>query len=159
MGGRVYTVQFENVSVSAIQDFFEIRPASNKPVDIIGLFLSQAGAADVGDAQEECLRIAIIRGFTSSGSGGSTPTPAPVKRTDAAAGFAAETNNTTVATTGTTVQTHSDSFNVRIGYQNWWPPGTETDCTATDTSVVVRLIAAPADAILLTGTLYVQENG
>ena len=70
---RIYTVQFDNVSVSAAQDLFEITPADDKPVDIVGLFLSQTGVADVGDAAEELLPVQIIRGFTTSGSAGSAP--------------------------------------------------------------------------------------
>lgn len=157
MQGRVYTVSFAAVSLSAAQDLFEITPADDKPVEIIGLFLSQTGVADVGDAAEEMLRLEIIRGFTASGSGGSSPTPAPVKRIDAAAGFAAEVNNTTLANTGTGVIIHEDAFNVRAGYANWWPEGTEPDASQANTTIVVRLVAAPADAITVSGTLYVRE--
>jgi hypothetical protein len=155
---RTYTVQFDNVSVSAAQDLFEISPADDKPVSIVGLFLSQTGVADIGDAAEECLPVQIIRGFTSSGSGGSAPTPTPVDGVDTAAGFAAEVNNTTVATTGTTTTLHSDNFNVRVGYQNWWPEGTEPQASQANTTIVVRLTRAPADAITLSGTLYVRER-
>ena len=155
---RTYTVQFDNVSVSAIQDLFELTPADDKPVEIVGLFLSQTGVADVGDANEECLPVQIIRGYTSSGSGGSAPTPSVIKGVDTAAGFAAEVNNTTPATTGTAVILHSDNFNVRVGYQNWWPEGTEPFASQANTTMVVRLTRAPADAITLSGTLYVRES-
>lgn len=157
MQGRIYTVSFAAVSLAAAQDLFEITPADDKPVEIVGLFLSQTGVADVGDAAEEMLRIEIIRGYTASGSGGSAPTPAPVKRIDAAAGFAAEVNNTTLANTGTAVIIHEDAFNVRAGYANWWPEGTEPDASQANTTIVVRLVAAPADAITVSGTLYVRE--
>lgn len=159
MIGRIYTVVFAAVSVSAAQDFFELTPADDKPIEIIGLSLCQTGNADVGDAAEECLRWSIIRGHTTSGSGGSAPTPRPVKRTDAAAGFASEVNNTTIASAGTTVILHEDSFNVRVGQQIWWPPGTEPDASQGDTTIVVRLNSAPADAITLSGTIYVRELG
>lgn len=159
MIGRVYTVQFDNVSVSAIQDLFELIPADDKPIEIVGLFISQTGNSDVGDAAEECLPLQIIRGFTTSGSGGTTPTPVPVKRSDSASGFTAEANNTTVATTGTTATVHSDNFNVRVGYQNWWPENTEPDCSQADSRIVVRLTRAPADAITLSATVYVREFG
>lgn len=157
--GRVYTVVFAAVSVSAAQDLFEITPADDKPVEVVGLMLSQVGNSDVGDAQEETLRFSIIRGHTTGGSGGTAPTPRPVKRTDAAAGFTAEVNNTTIASVGTTVVLHEDGFNVRAGYINWWPPETEPDATQGDTTLLVRLNTAPADAITLSGTLYVRELG
>lgn len=159
MYGRCYTVIFDNVSVSAAQDLFEITPADDKPVEIVGLFLSQTGNSDIGDAAEECLPIQIIRGHTTSGSGGTAPTPRPVDRTDTAAGFTAEVNNTTIASAGTTVTLHADNFNVRVGYQNWWPEGTEPQASQGDTTIVVRMPRAPADAITLSGTLYLREAG
>lgn len=157
MNGRIYTVAFEGVAVTVAADLFEITPADDKPVEIVGMFLSQS--SDVGDAAEEMLRFEIIRGYTSSGTGGTTTTPRPVKRTDAAAGFTAETNNTTAATTGTAVILHADAFNIRSGYQNWWPEGTEPDASQGDTTILVRLMAAPADSLTLSGTLYVREAG
>lgn len=154
---RVYTVEFENVSVSAAQDFFEVTPADDKPCVFKGLFLSQI--SDVGDAAEEILRFRIIRGHTTGGSGGTAPTPTPVKRSDTAAGFAAEVNNTTIASLGSAVNVHSDAFNIRVGYQLWWPDGCEPEVTQADTTMVVRLMAAPADAVTMSGTMYVEERG
>lgn len=151
---RMYTVSFSAVAVTAAQDFFEITPADDKPVEIVGLFLGQT--SDSGDAQDEQLQISIIRGFTSSGSGGSAPTPAPLKANDAAAGFTAEVNNTTVANTGTSVNLHQDAWNVRAGYSNWWIPDTEPHANQGNTTIVVRT-TAPADSITLSGTLYVRE--
>lgn len=153
----VYTVQFDNVSVAAAQDLFEISPADDKPVEIIGLVLSQTGVADVGDAAEELLPVQIIRGHATGGSGGSAPTPVPIRFGAAAAGFASEVNNTTIASTGTTTTVHSDNFNVRAGYCMWFPPGTEPHATQGNTTIVVRMTRAPADAITLSGTLYVRE--
>lgn len=155
--GRIYTVQFDNVSVSAAQDLFEITPADDKPCEIVGLFVSQTGVADVGDAAEENLPIQIIRGHTTGGSGGTAPTPVDANLTGVAAGFTSEVNNTTIASTGTTTTVHSDNFNVRVGYANWWPEGTEPRATQANTTMVVRLTRAPADAITLSGTLYVRE--
>lgn len=159
MSGRVYSVSFENISVNAQVDFFELTPGDDKPVEIVGLFFSQTGNSDVGDAAEELLRFQIIRGHTTGGSGGSAPTPAPIKRSVGASSFTAETNNTTIASAGTGVALHSDAFNVRMGYQNWWPEGLEPEASQADTTLVVRLMAAPADAITLSGTLYVRERG
>ena len=159
MSGRMYTVNFAAVSLSAAQDLFELTPADDKPIEICGLFLSQTGVSDVGDAAEEMLRIEIIRGHTTSGSGGSAPTPVPVKPTAVAAGFSAEVNNTTIAPSGTTTTVHEDAFNVRSGYQFWWPDGAEPGASQANTTLVVRMPGAPADAITVSGTLYVRELG
>ena len=74
MNGRIYSVVFSAVAVSAAQDLFEITPADDKPVEIVGIELGQS--SDAGDAADELLQISIIRGFTTSGSGGTAPTRA-----------------------------------------------------------------------------------
>lgn len=154
---RIYTVPILAVaSPAAIFDAWEIRPADDKPVEIMGLFLGQS--SDVGDANAENLTIRVIRGFTTSGSGGSTPTPSPLNRSDSAAGFSAETMNTTIATTGTTVDLHNDVWNTQAGYPLWLPEGCEWEASQADTSIVIR-ISAPADAITVSGTIYVREQG
>lgn len=151
---RTYAVTFSAVSVSAAQDLFEISPASNKPIEIVGIELGQS--SDAADAQDELLQISIIRGHSSSGSGGSSPTPAPMSPNAAAAGFTAETNNTTAASAGTTATLHTGCWNVRAGYINWFPEDARPAATAGNLSLVVRQ-TAPADAITMSGTLYVRE--
>lgn len=155
MAGRIYSVVFSAVAVSAAQDLFEITPADDKPVEIIGLELGQT--SDAGDAADELLQISIIRGFTASGSGGSTPTPAPLDPIDTAAGFTSEVNNTTVANTGTSVTLWTTTWNVRAGYINWWPPEARPAASQANTTIVVRT-TAPADALTMSGTLYVRER-
>ena len=63
--GRRYAVQFEGTTVSAAVDFFEVFPAANKPIRVLGLMLSQS--SDTGDSQEEILRLRIMRGHTVGG--------------------------------------------------------------------------------------------
>jgi hypothetical protein len=157
MSERAYSVEFENVSVTAAQDFFEVTPADDKPVRVAGLFLSQS--SDVGDAAEEMLRIRIIRGHTTGGSGGAAPTARPMDRSATAAGFAAETNNTTIASAGTGVNLYSDAFNIRSGLQLWFPPECMPEVSQGDVTIVVRLMAAPADALSMSGTLFLLEGG
>ena len=155
MAGRIYSVVFSAVAVSAAQDLFEITPADDKPIEIVGLELGQT--SDSGDADDELLQISIIRGFTASGSGGSTPTPAPLDPIDTAAGFTSEVNNTTVANTGTSVTLWTTTWNVRAGYINWWPPEARPAASQANTTIVVRT-TAPADALTMSGTLYVRER-
>ena len=153
--GRVYAVSFEGVTVTTQVDFFELTPADDKPIAIHGLFLSQS--SDVGDAAEEILRVKIIRGHATGGSGGSAPTPAPLDPADAAAGCAAETNNTTIASTGTAVDLYADAFNIRSGLATIFPPEMRPQASQANTTIVVRLMAAPADSLTMSGTLYFEE--
>lgn len=155
---RMYTVSFENVAVAAAQDFFEITPADDKPVQIFGWNIENVGGtADASDAQEEFWRLAVVRGNTVSGSGGSAPTPQPCLFSDAAAGFAAEANNTTIAnTSGVTIWT--GGMNVRVAPNPFWLPG---ECllgaSQANTTIVLRLLSTPADSIQISGTLWVAE--
>jgi hypothetical protein len=153
---RIYTVQFGSVADTTAADLIELAPADDKPIAIIGLFMSQT--SDFGDAQDELLSYKVIRGFTTSGSGGSAPTPRPLEATDPAAGFTAETNNTVLASTGTEEILHSDAFNVRVGEKLWLPDGFEWRCNQTQTRIVVRLNNAPADSLTMNGTVYVRES-
>lgn len=155
MGRGIYTVAFEGQAVTAQVDFFELQPADDKPVEIVGLFLSQS--SDVGDAAEEILRVEIIRGHTTSGSGGATPTEEPLDPNDGAASFVSETLNTTIASAGTTSILHAEAFNIRSGLQVWFPPECCPKATQANTTIVVRLMAAPADSLTMSGTLYVRE--
>jgi hypothetical protein len=160
MPGRMYTIIFDNVSIAAAQDLFEISPADDKPCRIHALTLCNVGGtADAGDAQEELLRLLIRRGHTTSGSGGTAPTPTPLVAADAAAGFTAKVNNTTLASAGTTVDLHADGWNVRVPYQLIFTPEMRPTVGQGATTLVVRLVNAPADAILCSGTLYVEELG
>lgn len=155
---RIYTCEFEGVAVTAAVDFFELTPADDKPVEIMGIFLGQS--SDLGDAASEILRYRIIRGHTTTGTGGTqAATPRPLNRSGAAAGFTYDSCNTTQATAGTTHNLHSDCFHIAAGLQLWLPEGCEWEASQADTTMVVRLIAAPTDSLTMSGTLYVREQG
>lgn len=154
--GRIYAVTFEGTAVTAQVDFFEITPADDKPVALIGIMLSQA--SDVGDAAEEILRIQVIRAHTTGGSGGSSATPRPVNSTaDAAAGAGAETLNTTIASAGTGIPLFSHAFNIRAGLEHYFPPECRPGANQGDVTIVVRLMAAPTDSLTMSGTLFFEE--
>lgn len=153
--GRMYSVIFENVSVSAAQDFFELTPADDKPIVIHAIYLSQS--SEVGDAMEEFMRVEIVRGHTTGGSGGTAPTPTPLDPAGASAGAAAEVNNTTIASAGTTTVLHAETFNERVGWVFIPTPECRPKASQANTTIVVRLMAAPADAVSMSGTLYFEE--
>lgn len=153
--GRVYTVAFTATAVTASVDLFELSPADDKPLKLLALYLGQT--TEVGDTAEEQLELRIIRGHTTSGSGGSSATPAPLNPADTAAGFAAEVLNTTVASAGTGVTLLADTWNVRAGYCLIFTPEMQPMASQANTTIAVRLISAPADSITITGTLFVEE--
>jgi hypothetical protein len=153
---RIYAANFDAIAVTAAQDFFEIAPPATASVLLHGLMIGQS--TDYGDAQAEGLRLLIIRGATTTGSGGATITPAQAIPGGAAASSTVKRNNTTAATGGTPVTLHADCFNVQSGYQFWWTPETRLIC-APSSRIVVNLPAAPADSITFSATLYFEELG
>jgi hypothetical protein len=76
---------------------------------------------------------------------------------DAAAGFTAEVNNTTVATAGTAINLKALGWNVRVPLREFWPEELWPGVSQADTMIVVRLVVGPADAVSVSGTLYVAE--
>jgi hypothetical protein len=153
---RTYTVEFEDVTVSAAVDLFEFRPATDKPIELVALEIAQN--TELGDAAEEQLRFRIVRGNTTTGTGGATPTPQPSSPGDSAAGFGADSNNTTAATAGTAVNLLSTAFNVRVGY-SWGPVPYGMGFWSSNATgfLVVRLMAAPADALDISATATIIE--
>jgi hypothetical protein len=87
--GRFYSINVAGVAVSAAQDLFEILAGSGKPFYLHEIVVGQT--SDFGDAAAEGLGVRIKRatsGYTS-GSGGSTPTPAKHLTSDSASGATA----------------------------------------------------------------------
>lgn len=152
-----YTAVFQGVAETASQDEFEVQPADDKPVVINNITITQE--TELGDAQEEFARIDVIRGFTASGSsGGSNPTLRPLDRNNTITGGATvEINNTSKATTGTSHILAGDNWNVRTGYYLIPIPESRFSVSQADTTLVIRLNAAPADSITMDGTLYLDD--
>ena len=161
MAGRMYTISFAAVSVTAQQDLFSFKALDDRPVTIHACYISNVGiAADAGDAQEELLRVIIIRGNTTIGSGGSNPTARPLAVLDTAFGPTTNvrTNDTTIISGGTGVILHDDGFNNRVGWVFIPTPEMRIRSNEGDGFVAIQLKSTPTDAILLSGTLYVEEN-
>jgi len=162
--GRLYAFGFQGVALGLTggdQELFYCKPAADKVCQIEGVYLSNVGgSADAGDAQEELARVEMIRlpATVTVGSGGSSvATPSPFLVNDAAAGFTARVNDTTLATTsGTAVPIHSDGWNTRIPYV-WLPPPEHRPMVANAQAIVLRLVTALADDITCDGTMLVRE--
>lgn len=158
--GRFYSVNFSAVSVAAAQDLFELVAPSNAGARVRLHAVSLIQTSDVVAADSEVLRVSVLRysSGSTSGSGGSAPTPTPLESGDPAATFTAEVNNTTVATGGTSATICEDGFNVLAGWQWSLPiPPDRRPAAVNGERMVVRL-SAPADALTLSGTAVVEEG-
>lgn len=153
----IYVASFAAVAVTAAQDVFELTASADSRVVIREIRLGQY--SDAADAQAEMISIQVIRGYTTSGSGGAAVTP--VNLSPVAGALAAvssvERNNTTVAQDGTGVVLLADSFNVMGGFR-YYPVPEERIEVGVSQRLVVR-ITAPADSLTLNGTLVFEEVG
>jgi hypothetical protein len=148
--GLMYAAVFEEVSVSAIQDLFQIAAPSTGSVIVHGCYISQSASET-----SEQLPILVHRGSTD-GSGGTTLTPSPLQVGGAAAESTVEANNTTQSTEGAFV--HAEGFNVLNGWI--WMPTPETRPTLSPSGrLVVELQVAPTAALTMNGVLLFEEVG
>lgn len=156
MLGRKYTIHLAPTAITVAADLVEIDPATDKPVIILGWRLYQT--SDVGDAAEEILGYAWVRGNATSGSGGSAATPAKALTGDAAASATCEVANTTQASAGTAVTVWSGPFNVRAGDIQVLTPDQWFATTGSDL-LCLRLLGAPADSLTIGGSVDILEIG
>ncbi len=157
---RIYSVSYTGTLTLAggDTDLFELTPADDKPIRLRGLILSQT--SELGDAAEESLRISIIRlPLTVTSGNGTAVTPAPIQSPDPAAGFAAEANGATVATTsGTAVTLEESAWNIRMSpLERWWPDENFAPACRQPEALVVRCQSTVADDITIAITAYIEE--
>lgn len=150
--GRVYTVSFTDVSVSAAQDLVEILVPSGGVIEILRVEIGQK--SDYGDSASEGLSWRLVRATGSSGSGGSSATPAKHSDGDASSTCTCEVNNTSLATTRTTIIPRA--FNVQAG-DIWVPTPKEVIRVKAGHFFCVELIGAPADALTTSGSVTFEE--
>ena len=149
--GRMYTVSFEDVTVSAAQDFFQIE-AVGVPAIIHGIFLSQN--SDVGDAAAENLTVRIRRVTDALTN---VTAEAQCDPGDAAANADCNVNDTTALVTG--AQTvHAEAWNIAMPFV-YLPTPEMRIVVEVDNVVTVNLPTAPADTLTMSGTMYFEEIG
>lgn len=152
---RCYTVNLAPTAIAvATTDLAELDAAAEIPIAIRAIRVWQT--TDFSDAQDEVLTINVVRGNTTSGSGGSAFTPIPKNNRDVASGFTSEVGNTTAASSGTAVTVYSTGWNVRAPLEIIFP---ETEMPRTDgaTLMCIRLGAAPADSLTIGLSVDVWE--
>jgi hypothetical protein len=153
----VYTVAFDEVSFTAANidyDFFELTAVTDKPVEIVAIEL--ANKSEIGDAQEEMIAYAVVRGNATTGNGTAT-TPRPVDPNSGSSSFTAKTAGSTPASAGTPVSIVTSTYNLRAGLLVIYPELMRPKTTATAGLLCVRLLTALADDAIFSGTIWVNE--
>ena len=153
MTGRVYTVSFEGVSITAVQDLVTIFTGV-KAVKIHSAWLGQITATAVGNLNVSLRRLPAT---VTAGSAGTAPTPQPLNPGDAAATVTAHANDTTRSTTGGTISYLAyDVCNVINGYL-FLPPAEDRPVIAPSQAFVFSLDTAPSGAETFSGGVTVEE--
>lgn len=148
----VHVTVLDAVGVSTAADLFHGTVAADKTVEIMAMTLCQT--TDLGDAQEEVLRVGLFRGV-SGGSGGSALVEVPLNGGDSASSLVALGVNTTISTSGT--QIGLIGWNIRVPLL-WCPiPELRPVVSSTQDPFAFRLMAAPADTVTVSGELFWRE--
>lgn len=155
MSGRKYTVSFQNVAISAVQDVISLIAGSSKALALHHVNLGQITGVTVSNLR---MRLRMLPVTVTNGSGGSAPTPQKTNPSDAAATFTARANDTTQATSsGTAVDLYPDVFNTINGFV-WYPPiiGHPPICPISG-AFILSLDTAPGSAITCNFAATVEE--
>lgn len=155
----LFSATFNAIGVAAAQDLFEIAAPATSRVLIHQIEFGQY--SEFGDAQDELLSVLIMRGHTTTGSGGAAVTPANLESWGRAAAATVARNNTTVATGGSPVTLYATAFNVRAGF--YWPSASlsylQRPITLEAGERLVARITLPIDIMTMNGTLIFEETG
>lgn len=158
---RIYSVPYTGTVTNAggNVDLLEILPADDKPIKLRGWSIGQI--SEVGDTAEEGLSLSVIRMAATVTSGNGTGvTPVPVDSADSAAGFTAECNGATVATTsGASTVVGEHGWNERASPWDFWYPD-ERFCPKAKQGegLFVRQNTTVADDYTVCMTFWVEEE-
>lgn len=162
----VYTATFSGITLTSAggtQDLFELVPNATTRLRILEVELGQY--TDFGDAQAEIVSLLIMRGHTTSGSGGSSVTPGNLDPYSRASVTTVERNNTTLATGGSPVTLLASTWHIQAGFL--WRPPEDPKLIAHRRQIivqpsqrlVVRMNSALADDVTANGTVTFEEIG
>ncbi len=152
--GRIYTVRFRSVAVTAVQDLCAAYAGTGMAIEVVSFTLGQITQTAV-----ELLNLSIKRlpATVTPGSGGGAFTPDRDTPTDAAATFTARINDTTPATSsGTILFLHPDVINLPNGYQWIFPERARPSCTLNE-ALIFSLDTAPAALRTMSGSMKLRE--
>jgi hypothetical protein len=147
--GRMYTVQFTEVAVTAQQDLFQIE-ALVVPAIIHGVSISQS--SDTGDSAAAMVSLQIRRATDAVTDDLAT---VQLDKGDATQNADVAINETTELVTGSEV-IHSEVWNIALPFI-WMPPPEMRIVIPVGDVVVVNMNTT--DTLTMSGTIYFEEVG
>jgi hypothetical protein len=148
-----YTATQDAQAITTAVDLMHVTVATDVPIQLWGFDIWNT--TDLGDANEETLKVGIYKGVTG-GAGGSALTEAPL-HDRAPAATAAVVGQGTASTGGTLI--HTIGWNVRQAGPAWIAQHEDASIrvSAANDPIALRLLAAPADSITLGYELLWKE--
>ena len=153
---RLYSVQFQNVAVAAVQDLFQINGAASRTLRVLRV---EVGATDTSlpTSQMVSYSASWFAAAVTPGSGGTTPTPQKTDPGDAAPTFTAAANNTTGASTsGATAIVWSGAQHIYNGLDETF---TQPVLVGPGEAFVLKLLSSVSGTVHRSGTVWVEEIG
>ena len=152
--GRIYTISFQKISVSAAQDLFNVAATASMAFELHSINL---GAEGVTAAEEVTIDISRLTATVTNGTGGAAVTPAPNASSQAGATITARRNDTGRATTnGTTTVLWNDTWQLTNGYVYQWAPEDRLQFGLSQ-NMIIGLETAPGAAHNVSATITVAE--
>lgn len=141
-------------AISTAVDLFHFTIADDKPMSLLALELAQT--TDLGDANEEVLRLGLYSGVTGGGSG-SALTEAALSDAHGASISTAVVGQGTASTGGTLRKMFF--WNIRQAGPLWIAtPETIIRLGQGSSAAAIRLMAAPADSITVSAEVIWGEG-
>jgi hypothetical protein len=155
---EIYTVTFREVTWAAASgdiDLLSIDPAADHPTHLLGWGIYPT--SELQEAHEEWLKMSVIRGHTTVGSGGAAATARPLRQGGQAYGGSVRTNDTTVASVGTAINLWDFGVQVRAGdVMGPVPEHFDWQCLGAEL-LVVRLTVAVTDDVTASASFWIAE--
>lgn len=154
MSGRIYTMSFTNITLSAAQDLLCVYAGSSKIFALLSVNIGQITATSVANQR---IRIRYLPTTVTTGSGGSAGTLKPFVSGDGAATVTGRINDTTQATTsGTAVDLWNDQWSVINGFL-WVPPiPSRPPICGISGAITVSLDTSPS-SLVTNGSIVIEE--
>jgi hypothetical protein len=154
MAGRLYSINFDQVAVSASQDLINITATANMAFKIHRI---EGGQRTLSSWEAKPLRLIRFPATVTAGSGGSAVTPAKLNNGDAAATITARANDTTPMTTsGSSTILMARDFEFLNGFLVVYTPD-ERPVIAPSQGVALNLPVAPSASMTASFTIICEE--
>lgn len=153
--GRIYTISFQKISVSLVQDLWNVAATASMAFELHSINL---GAEGVTAAEEVTIDVTRMTATVTNGTGGASVTPAPISSSQGGSTITARRNDSTTraSTNGTSTVLWNDTWQLTNGYIYQWAPEDRPQFSLSQ-NMIIGLETAPGAAHNVSGSITVAE--